>query len=73
MPTFGLFPTDFYLNKSVDNLDSSLPGGLVLACNDYLCLMKLGHDTSKDNSLTETHPASVSCAAYNAKLRQVTD
>ncbi|CAF3733415.1 unnamed protein product [Rotaria sordida] len=68
-PTFGPFPTDLYLNKSINNTETSLPGGLVLACNDYLCLMKLGQDTSKDGSLTETHSASVSCAVYNSKLR----
>ena len=44
---------------------------LVLACNDYLCIMKLGQDTSRGGSLTETHRAPVSCAVYNPKLKQV--
>jgi hypothetical protein len=33
--------------------------------------MKLGQDTAKDGSLTETHSAPISCAVYNSKLRQV--
>ncbi|CAF4611135.1 unnamed protein product [Rotaria sp. Silwood1] len=70
-PTFGPFPMDLYLNKSTNNTETSLPGGLVVACNDYLCLMKLGQDLSKDGSLTETHTASISCAVYNPKLRQL--
>ena len=70
-PSFGLFPMDLYLNKSINSTETSLPGGLVLACNDYLCLMKLGQDNARDNSLNETHKAPVSCAVYNPKLRQV--
>ncbi|CAF1126522.1 unnamed protein product [Rotaria sordida] len=54
---FGLFPKDLYLNKLNNNADTSLPDGLVLACNDYLCIMKLGQDTSRDGNLTETHTA----------------
>lgn len=70
-PSFGLFPMDLYLNKSTNSSETSLPGCLIVACNDYLCLMKLGQDLAKDGSLTETHPASVSCAVYNSKLKQV--
>jgi len=70
-PNFGLFPMDLYLNKLTNISESNLPGCLVLACNDYLCLMKLGQDTSKIGSLTETHPAPISCAVYNLKLKQV--
>jgi hypothetical protein len=70
-PNFGLFPMDLYLNKSTNPVETSLPGGLVLACNDYLCIMKLGQDTSRDGSLTETHRAPVSCAVYNSKFKQV--
>jgi hypothetical protein len=70
-PSFGLFPMDLYLNKSTDNVELSLPGGFVLVCNDYLCLMKLGQDTSRNGTLTETHTAPVSCAVYNSKLKQV--
>ncbi|CAF0961507.1 unnamed protein product [Rotaria magnacalcarata] len=70
-PSFGLFPMDLYLNKSTNTTETTLPGGLVLACNDYLCLMKLGQDLSRDGSLTETHVASVSCAVYNPKLKQL--
>lgn len=70
-PNFGLFPMDLYLNKSTNSAESSLPGGLVLACNDYLCLMKLGQDTSRSGTLTETHSAPISCAVYNPKLKQV--
>jgi hypothetical protein len=70
-PNFGLFPMDLYLNKSPINTELSLPGALVLACNDYLCLMKLGQDTSRNGSLTETHTAPISCAVYNPKLKQV--
>jgi len=69
--SFGPFPTDLFLNTSTVNLETSLPGALVLACNDYLCIMKLGQDAAKDGSLTETHSAPISCAAYNSKLRQV--
>ena len=48
VPSFGPFPTDLYLNSSTINVSElSLPGGLVLACNDYLCLMKLGQDTTR--------------------------
>ena len=70
-PNFGLFAMDLYLNKSSNISEMSLPGGLVLACNDYLCLMKLGQDTSRSGSLTETHRAPISCAVYNPKLKQV--
>ncbi|CAF2653059.1 unnamed protein product [Rotaria sp. Silwood2] len=70
-PTFAPFAMDLYLNKLTNNTETSLPGGLVLACNDYLCLMKLGHDISKDGSLTETHTAPISCAVYNPKLKQL--
>jgi hypothetical protein len=70
-PNFGLFAMDLYLNKSTINTELSLPGALVLACNDYLCLMKLGQDTSRNGSLTETHTAPISCAVYNPKLKQV--
>jgi hypothetical protein len=70
-PSFGLFPMDLYINRSTFHVDTSLPGGLILACNDYLCLMKLGKDTSKDRTLTETHTAAVSCAVYNPKLKHV--
>ncbi|CAF1286705.1 unnamed protein product [Adineta steineri] len=69
-PSFGLFPMDLYLNRSSFQ-DTSLPGGLVLACNDYLCLMKLGQDTSKDQNLVETHTAPISCAVYNPKLKHL--
>ena len=62
---------DLYLNKPTNNAESSFPGGLVLACNDYLSMMKLGQDSSRDGSLTETHTAAVSCAVYNSKLRHV--
>jgi WD40 repeat protein len=70
-PSFGLFSMDLYLNKSTSNIELSLPGALVLACSDYLCLMKLGQDTSRSGSLTETHKAPISCAIYNSKLKQV--
>lgn len=70
-PTFGLFPTDLYLNRSSTAFESSFPGGLVLGCSDYLCLMRLGQDASLAGSLTETHTAALSCAVYNPKLRQV--
>ena len=70
-PSFGLFPMDLYLNRSNIHVDS-LPGGLILACNDYICLMKLGQDTSKDRNLVETHSAPISCAVYNPKLKHVT-
>lgn len=70
-PSFGLFPMDLYLNKSTNTSEFSLPGGLILGCNDYLCLMKLGQDTSRTGSLTETHTAAISCAVYNPKLKQV--
>ena len=70
-PSFGLFPMDLYLNKSAINSETTLPGCLVLACNDYLCLMKLGQDLSRSGSLTETHASPISCAVYNPKLKQV--
>jgi len=70
-PSFGLFAMDLYLNKSLNVSEMSLPGGLILGCNDYLCLMKLGQDTSRSGSLTETHTAPISCAIYNPKLKQV--
>ncbi|CAF1529734.1 unnamed protein product [Adineta ricciae] len=69
-PSFGLFPMDLYLNRSNIHVDS-LPGGLILACNDYICLMKLGQDTSKDRNLVETHSAPISCAVYNPKLKHL--
>lgn len=72
-PSFGPFATDLYLNTSTLHAETSLPGGLVLACNDYMCLMKLGQDAAKEGSLTETHSAPVSCAVYNPKLKQVND
>ena len=71
IPSFGPFPVDLYLNTSTLNVETTLPGGLVLACNDYLCLMKLGQDAARDGSLTETHSAPISCAVYNWKFRQV--
>ncbi|CAF2508274.1 unnamed protein product [Rotaria sp. Silwood2] len=68
-PNFGLFPIDLYLNKSTNNADKSLPRGLSLACNDYLCIMKLGQDTSRnDGSLTETHTASLITCADNSSM-----
>ncbi|CAF3496897.1 unnamed protein product [Rotaria socialis] len=70
-PSFGPFPTDLYLNTSANHVETSLPGGLVLACNDYICLMKLGQEAAKEGSLTETHSAPISCAVYNPKLRQI--
>lgn len=71
IPSFGPFPADLYLNASLGQVETSLPGGLVLACNDYLCLMKLGQETARDGSLTETHASPVSCAVYNSRLKQV--
>jgi len=71
VPSFGPFPTDLYLNSSTQHVETTLPGGLVLACNDYISIMKLGQDAAKDGSLTETHSAPISCAVYNSKLRQV--
>lgn len=62
---------DLYLNTSTVHIETSLPGGLVLACNDYICFMKLGQDAAKEGSLTETHSAPISCAVYNPKLKQV--
>ena len=70
-PSFGPFPIDLYLNTSTVNLETSLPGGLVIGCNDYICIMKLGQDAAKDGSLTETHSSPISCAVYNSKHRQV--
>lgn len=70
-PSFGPFPTDLYLNTSSTHAETNVPGGLVLACNDYICFMKLGQDLGREGSLTETHSAPVSCAVYNPKLRQV--
>lgn len=70
-PSFGQFATDLYLNTSTVHPETSLPGGLVLACNDYLCLMKLGQDTARDGSLTETHSSPISCAVFNSRLKQV--
>lgn len=69
-PSFGPFPMDLYLNTSTTHVETSLPGGLVLACNDYICMMKLGQDTARDGSLTETHSSPISCAVYNSRLRQ---
>lgn len=62
---------DLYLNTSTIHVETSLPGGLVLACNDYICLMKLGQDAARDGSLTETLSSPISCAVYNSRLRQV--
>ena len=71
MPTFGLFPMDLYLNDKKQNSNSNFPGALVIGCNDYLCLMKLGQDVYIDPNFPETHRAPLSCAVYNSKLRQV--
>ncbi|CAF1133494.1 unnamed protein product, partial [Didymodactylos carnosus] len=68
-PNFGSFPTDFYTNSN-QNVDS-MSSAWVLACNDYLCLMRLGHNSLKDSVLSETHNAPLSCAVYNKKLRQL--
>ncbi|CAF3442031.1 unnamed protein product [Rotaria sp. Silwood1] len=70
-PSFGPFPTDLYLNTSTNNVETSLPGGLVVACNDYICFMKLGKDAAREGSFTETHSAPISCAIYNPKLKQL--
>ncbi|CAF0886081.1 unnamed protein product [Rotaria sordida] len=70
-PSFGPFPTDLYLNTSTNNVETSLPGGLVITCNDYICFMKLGQDAAREGSFTETHSAPISCAVYNPKLKQL--
>jgi len=44
---------DLYLNKSSYHVDRSLADGLVLSCNGYLCIMKLGEDTSRDGNLLD--------------------
>ncbi|KAK3593630.1 hypothetical protein CHS0354_025521 [Potamilus streckersoni] len=62
MPEHGQFP--MHLQPAPQNV-------LLVTCNDYLGLLKLGHVGISKSVTATTHDTQLCCAIYNSKFRQV--
>lgn len=62
MPEHGQFPM---------HLQSSPQNSLLVTCNDYIGLLKLGRTSIPRSEVVSTHDTQLCCAIYNPMFKQV--
>ena len=62
MPEHGQFPM---------HLQPSPKSSLLVTCNDYIGLLKLGRTSLPQTMAASTHDTQLCCAIYNSKFKQV--
>ena len=62
MPEHGQFPL---------HLQPSPKSSLLVTCNDYIGLLKLGRTSLPQSVAANTHDTQLCCAIYNSKFKQV--
>ena len=62
MPEHGQFPL---------HLQPSPKSSLLVTCNDYIGLLKLGRTSLPQSMAASTHDTQLCCAIYNSKFKQV--